>query len=332
MSSCKISVIVPVFNVECYLSRCVMSLINQTYKNIEIILVDDGSSDTTPELCEEFVRMDSRVKTLHKKNGGLSSARNAGLSFVTGDFVTFVDSDDWLALDTFEYCLGLIDKYGADAVEYEYLYVSGENDVVTCRKEKVNVYQGKDILQFFMLSTTKRGNYSVCVCLFKRNVLEDLSFRDGKIAEDGDFKYKAYQKCKTLVASNQRKYFYFQSGSSISTGGLKKKDFDLYDAVEELSLLSEAEIYGDIRRLGRVKKARTSLSFLCKIAYFGISDNKLDKEEIVKKLVIDNRSNLWTLLFSPIPFNRKLLSIMFAISYPMTESCIYLAKKYFKRI
>lgn len=97
----KISVIIPVYNVEKYLRQCVDSIINQTYKNIEIILIDDGSTDSCPVICDEYAVKDDRIKVIHKKNAGVSAARNDGLKEITGDYVTYVDSDDWLDLEAF---------------------------------------------------------------------------------------------------------------------------------------------------------------------------------------------------------------------------------------
>lgn len=97
-----ISVIVPVYNVENYLCKCVDSIINQTYNNLEIILVDDGSTDGSASICDEYVLKDSRVKVIHKENGGVSSARNIGIAEASGEYICFVDSDDWLELDYFE--------------------------------------------------------------------------------------------------------------------------------------------------------------------------------------------------------------------------------------
>lgn len=99
MNDDLISVIIPVYNVEQYLDRCVQSVLNQTYRNLEILLVDDGSPDRCPQMCDEYARQDSRVKVIHKENGGLSSARNAGLEIVTGNYIGFVDSDDYIASD-----------------------------------------------------------------------------------------------------------------------------------------------------------------------------------------------------------------------------------------
>ena len=112
----KISVIIPVYNVSQYLHRCVDSVINQTYSDLEIILVDDGSPDDCPIICDEYSKKDARVKVIHKPNGGLSSARNAGLDIATGEYVGFVDSDDWIEEDTFGYCpCGVT---GHDGLEY----------------------------------------------------------------------------------------------------------------------------------------------------------------------------------------------------------------------
>ena len=97
-----VSVIVPIYNVEKYLEKCIESIVNQTYKNLEIILVDDGSQDNCPAMCDEWTQKDSRIKVIHKKNGGLSSARNAGLEVSNGEYISFVDSDDWLDENTFE--------------------------------------------------------------------------------------------------------------------------------------------------------------------------------------------------------------------------------------
>ena len=106
----KISVIVPVYNVENYLRRCVDSIINQTYKNLEIILVDDGSPDNCPVICDEYAQKDSRIKVIHKENGGLSSARNCGMDMATGEYIGFVDGDDWIESDMYKFLIENAEK------------------------------------------------------------------------------------------------------------------------------------------------------------------------------------------------------------------------------
>ena len=121
----KISVIVPVYKVKQYLEKCVNSITNQTYKNLEIILIDDGSPDGSPALCDKLSKTDNRIKVIHKENGGVSSARNTGLANATGDYIAFVDSDDWIELETFEECYKKAKKEKSDIVQFDLNKVKG---------------------------------------------------------------------------------------------------------------------------------------------------------------------------------------------------------------
>lgn len=325
----KITVVIPVYNVERYLRRCVDSVLNQTYGNLEIVLVDDGSKDESSAICDEYTKRDRRVKAIHKTNGGLSSARNAALdSSLTGDYITFVDSDDWIEKDTYEYCAKLLEQYKADCVQFEINLTNSPDRKVINPTEEINVLSNKDVLQYFMLRSTKRsGGYSMCGGVFHRNLFEGLRFREGKINEDIDYKYRLLERCKKMVVTNQKKYNYFQQEESISAGGLRQRDFQLREAADLLCELSSSETYGTIAFLGQVKKARTAFSLLSKIAYFGIADSTIEKKTIVAELTKEHRNNLRILLKAPLPLSRKVLAAMFAISYPMTESLIHLAKK-----
>ena len=126
----KLSVIVPIYNVEQYLKKCLNSIVNQTYKDLEIILVDDGSPDGCPQLCDEYASLDNRIKVIHKKNGGLSSARNAGLDIATGDYVTFVDSDDYLETDIYEKVINIFEDHSADIVSMRTQLVDQKYNVI----------------------------------------------------------------------------------------------------------------------------------------------------------------------------------------------------------
>ena len=320
-----ISVIVPVYNVEPYLKRCVDSLLGQTYKNIEVVLVDDGSPDGCPEICDEYARRDDRVKVIHKSNGGLSSARNVGLDYpLKGDYVAFLDSDDWIENDTIDYCVNTLCANNADAIEFCCEETKQYKEHTRQPKEIISVLVGKEILEEYL----RKEAYSVCMCLFKKELFEGLRFREGKINEDIDLKYKVLQRCKRMVYSNQIKYFYFQAGDSISMGGLKRKDFDLYEAAEELNKMTSVEDYGQIRFLGDVKKKRTAFSLLCKIAYYGVADASLNKYELVKSLTKEHRENVGILLKSPMSMSRKGLAVLFAINYHLAETAIKLMKKF----
>ena len=126
MNESLISVIVPIFKVEDYLNRCVESLIAQTYHNLEIILVDDGSTDTCPQLCDEWAEKDKRIKVIHKKNGGLSDARNAGIRAAEGEYILFVDSDDWVCADYAESLYRAVESSNSDICECDVIRTSGE--------------------------------------------------------------------------------------------------------------------------------------------------------------------------------------------------------------
>ena len=130
IKSVKISVIVPVYNVEKYLEKCVESILNQSLKDIEIILVDDGSPDNCPQICDEYATKDSRVKVCHKQNGGLSSARNEGLKHVSGEYYMFVDSDDWLDSETCEVTYNYAKQNDADCLMFSYTKEFGNHSII----------------------------------------------------------------------------------------------------------------------------------------------------------------------------------------------------------
>lgn len=322
-----ISVIIPVYNVEHFLDRCVQSVLKQSYKNIEIILVDDGSPDSSGEMCDKYASENLNVICVHKTNGGLSSARNAGLQVAHGDFIGFIDSDDWIALDMYEYLLSLCINHNCDVAQIALKQVYSHLDQVVQPKEKIQVYKDKEILQHYLYTSTVTGCYSVCRCLFKRKVVEGIFFRNGKINEDIDFKYKVLAKSKTLVVSNLYKYFYFQSTGSMTTSGLKKRDFQLYEVADILANLTSKEKYGTIAKLGLVKRARTPFSLLSRIAYYGYSDEITERENLEKKLIQEHRKNTLTLLFSPIPLSRKVLTIMFSLNFPIAKKIISFVKR-----
>lgn len=320
-----VSIIVPVYKVEKYLRRCVDSILNQTYKNVDVVLVDDGSPDSCLSICDDYLKRDSRVRVIHKTNGGLSSARNAGLDGnPKGYYVTFVDSDDWIENDTIEYCVNLLNGCQASAVEFECNETRDYKEHSNQAKEKIDVYEGDDVLKEYL----RREAYSVCMGMYETTLFNGLRFREGKINEDIDLKYKVLKRCEKMVYTNQKKYFYFQAGNSISMGGLKRKDFDLYEAADELFKLTQESDNKEIRFLGEAKRKRTAFSLLCKIAYYGVADNSLNKKELIAKLTKENRENVKVLLKSPMSLSRKILAVLFAINYKVAEVAVGIMKRF----
>ena len=323
----KISIIVPVYNVELYLDRCIQSILNQTYKNLEIILIDDGSTDSSGYMCDKYANEDNRVIVIHKRNGGLASARNIGVKRATGDYIAFIDSDDWVSLDIYEYMINLLINTSSDVVQCSFLPTS-KPVIIKQSNEKIKVYNNKDILQFYLEYSTKTGSYSVWKFLYNIKLIKNIYFREGKINEDIDYNYKVLNNAKRLTVSNQIKYFYYQSGNSLSTGGFKKRDFDLYEASSELLKLTKNESYKDIKFLGKVKYSRTAFSLLCKITYYGISDSSINEKQLLNNLLEEHKKNYRILLKAPIGLLRKILVILFVIDYKSADVLV----KFFKSL
>ncbi len=212
----KISVIVPIFKVEQYLEKCINSIINQTYQNLEIILVDDGSPDNCGAICEELAIKDNRIKVIHKENGGLSSARNAGLDIATGDLIAFIDSDDWIEPEMltvlerilsennadFSVC-GMITDYG-NAVIINKLSVS--NVVKVNKSEIFNLILNAPT--FYGYAWNK---------LYRREIIGDLRFDESLMScEDLDFCVRLAAKCDSAVYTNEKFYHYMQHSASMT--------------------------------------------------------------------------------------------------------------------
>ena len=169
-----ISVIVPVYNVENVLHFCVDSILNQDYPNIEIVLVDDGSKDKSGKLCDEYSERFSNIQSLHKENGGQSSARNFGLQKANGAFVGFIDSDDYIDRKMFSLLYYMMVKFDADITSIGCKLV-GNYDCQVVEDTKINesvVFSGDEIIEYYMERGARLGDYSVCKCLFKKEMVQ----------------------------------------------------------------------------------------------------------------------------------------------------------------
>lgn len=235
----KITVIVPVYNVENYLEKCLDSLINQTYKNLEIIVINDDSTDNSGEICQEYAQKDNRIVYIEKENGGLSDARNAGLDRMTGSYVTFVDSDDWVELDYVEILYKKIIEYQADISvgnyysynedeETYYFHIYGDSYY-----EKVydnvsifeNLYESQEMKSFALISAWGK--------LYKAKLFDYLRFDKGKLGEDGYFNQKMYLSVNKVVYLNKGLYAYRQRSGSITKTWTEKWMHALVDAMSE---------------------------------------------------------------------------------------------------
>lgn len=231
-----ISVIIPVYNVEMYLSRCVESVLRQTYTNLEIILVDDGSTDHCGEICDSYSRLDGRVRVIHKKNGGLSSARNAGLKVANGEYVGFVDSDDYIAEDMYE-ILSTAMAEDVDITCCGRIYISSNGRYDKRYVSKAKKYTKGEALEEMLLR--RKIGVSACTKLFRRSLFEDVCFPQGRVSEDIPTVYCLIKKARNIVHVGKAKYFYFYRADSISNRAFYLRKVD--------SVLFRGAICADVR-------------------------------------------------------------------------------------
>lgn len=211
----KISVIVPVYNVEDYLGKCLHSILNQTYANLEIILVNDGSTDSSGLLCDKYAKEDDRIKVVHKKNGGLSSARNAGLDNATGDYISFLDSDDTVASDFYE---SLIERSSSPfEVACSHIVRVDENGVVTPRNDKHLVGDSIDVKSFIRELLLHTGDVSVCSKLFHKDAIGNCRFDESRLNEDLLFMFDITERIERINFTGKVGYYYLCRGGSISS-------------------------------------------------------------------------------------------------------------------
>ena len=232
-----ISVIVPVYKVEKYLKKCIESIISQTYTNIEIILVDDGSPDNCGLICDEFAKKDSRVVVIHQQNSGPSAARNAGTDVATGDYISFVDSDDSLDSNYFDCMIRLADK--GDFVSC--VVVDEDESGMIVDKKRTNDRCYSTIEALSEMCYERKLGTSACGKLLRKEIVKENRFPVGKLYEDLFTVYKWYICSKTVVSTSGTAYHYVRHFGSISNNYWNNKTIDLMDAADNLLLFIESE-------------------------------------------------------------------------------------------
>ena len=237
MKKDMVSIIVPVYNAEKYLKRCLESIINQTYKNIEVILVDDGSVDKSPEICDEYKELDNRVKVIHKENGGASSARNIGLDAVNGEFVCFVDSDDWIEKNMIEVLLKKLKESNVDIVRCN-----------TCELDN-QVKESWTETRDKVIDNVLNGNISAYVYLLivKYEIVKNIRFNENiLLMEDTLFLLNILIKECKINFINEKLYHYEMNngGLTLSTRNAKNKIFGLIEYKNKvIELLKDNDLY-----------------------------------------------------------------------------------------
>nr|APZ79237.1 Glycosyl transferase family 2 [Streptococcus suis] len=315
----KFSIIVPVYNVESTISRCLDSILNQTYEDYEVILINDGSTDSSLDICNQYKSIDRRIKVFTKINGGLSSARNTGITYAIGDYLCFVDSDDWIANDMLQHFEVLLKEHQPDIISTSYKITKKITDSeIDTSLVNTKIMTRTEALEYFLFEgmNSRVSDYPVWIKCYKKELFRNIKFPMGVLYEDYATNIRLIKKTKKYVKSSKICYFYYQGGSSIVRSGFKYKDSDLIHQ----SMLVEKLVSGEsllCQKFAKEKTARSYFSLLLKIAVYGFDESVSAsvQKELVKKFSKQVRTHLKLLLRSSMPLNRKLLMLLMCIDY-----------------
>ena len=315
-----ISVIVPIFNTADYLENCIKSIINQTYTNLEIILVDDGSDDGSVLICKEYARKDKRIKVIEQEHGGVASARNNGLAMARGKYIGFVDSDDYINPTMYEELIGVMQKYNcpmSKCLLKKTFYLPNTKKL-----------RGDDKLLLLSL-----GEVSVCNSLYKRELIVNIRFREGVSYEDTIFTFSVLRKIDSVAILNKKLYYYCSHINTTTSSPVKKLDlykFKIYEEIDEYFINNCNNRKKVVKYLDKGKKI-SLFDLVIKIANYGY-DTSLAPKEINE--LISNVSALYkfcyirVLLFTGLSWKKKVQILLFSIS---PKLYLYLKKEYYLR-
>lgn len=222
----KISIIIPVYNVQEYLPKCIESVLRQTYRNLEIILVDDGSPDHCGKICDSYAKKDARIRVIHKKNEGVAIARNTGMEYATGEYISFIDSDDWIPKNAYQVLYHGIKQYDADCAVGKCMNIVDKNGALRMKKSAVQPVRcetAAEAMKHVLLSGSAIWNR-----LFKRKVFHNLRFPADRVNDDEFIALRAYAKCEKIVFLNQGTYYYRLRKNSITTSRFSLRNLDYY--------------------------------------------------------------------------------------------------------
>lgn len=319
-----VSVIVPVYNVEKYLHQCVDSIINQTYRNLEIILVDDGSPDNCGAICDEYALKDRRILVIHQENQGLSAARNAGLDIASGDYIVFVDSDDWIAEDMIQLLLSRQEQTGADMVlcNIKPFYPPQYKGWM----RKVSCF-GCEVLSQIEFSERLTEYYSWIYCvawnkLYKKEIWEQLRFPLDHIHEDEATVHRVLERCSKIATIAQSLYYYRQVPDSITGQGVR------IQSVDKLCALADRIVCAEEHRWTKLLEA-TLKGYLYYLFEFSFLFVEIEEgQKYIKRLTDSLCIALPYIMRSKsVPMRHKLYAVAIRVSPRIYQSLRKLIKK-----
>ena len=300
----KVSIIVPVYNVEKYLDECVKSILAQTYTDIEIVLVDDGSKDTSGAMCDEYKKQDERIVVVHKENGGLSSARNAGMENASGSYYIFVDSDDTISSNMVEEMVKKAKEHDAKIVSS---LISEEQDKLgKGNTEKITILNTHDALKSIfsdgLVVTSSSGK------MYAADLWEDITFPTDMIFEDFATIYKVIRKSPKVVSFEDWQYFYRPNPAGITGTPFYHRKMQFFEVADKVSAGISGE-YSDLVPVIRNRITRQAISY-----YRDVASSGYDDVNDTKFIVSTVRKGIWKYLFSRYKAKSKMFGLLIAIS------------------
>lgn len=318
-----VSVIVPVYNVEECVNRCVDSLLEQSYLNVEIVLVDDGSTDNSGLICDEYAKKDKRVKVIHQDNGGLSAARNAGIEISSGDYLSFVDGDDYVSNDFISFLMNLLSKNGGDVAQCGHFIQYSEK-----RKVEKNSNHETIVLNRVRAieSLCYNGRYDVTAWnkLYKKSVFNNVSFPVGRLYEDTATSYHLAENADRFVVSMEPKYYYVQRYNSIANGrNFNNNKYQFIEVGDEMAFYVEKN-YPSLYQGANAKKCFVRLSTLSQL----VNTHHYDKARIKSMRKVIVRLSLGLIMDSKVSKRDKLGVVAICLGFPFYS---FVWSKYYKQ-
>lgn len=304
----EISVIVPVYKAEQYLDRCVKSILEQTYQNFELILVDDGSPDNSPSLCDEWVKNDNHIYVIHKENGGASSARNAGLKIAKGRWIAFADSDDWLDRTALKTLYDLANQYNVPMAIGGMRVVQKYTDASIVMKQNAKVLSNADLMSRFFRLNGEPDTHSVCGAIIRRDILEDYSFIEGRMNEDVETCYYLARKCEAAVYTDAPLYNYFKNIEGVTNSGFSKKKLDLLDIWDIVQKQVE-QFTPEYSYACEMNCKRARFTLLTQMSLNGYDHDDSLMKKTKQQLKKEVRQSFWPLMKWKMPISRKVLLV-----------------------
>lgn len=284
-----ISIIVPVYNVETYIETCVESLLNQTYKNIEVILIDDGSNDDSGDICDKCAEKSSKVRVHHKDNGGLSSARNVGLRIAKGSYVTFVDSDDYIEPFYVEKLYLLVEEYDVKMAICPYTVV------VNGRENNIGIGYKRELLDtetcLKRMLLEQGFTVSACAKLYSIDLFQNIKYPEGKLYEDNGTTYKLIMKCDFIAYDSCSIYNYILRQGSITSNDFNSRKLDYIRLTDEACEIMQSR-YETLGAVCDVRKSRCRINILRQL----INIDKNKKTQRIQKQICADLCKLWVRL------------------------------------